>query len=89
MRTRLARPEDVSAISRLISQFVAQGLLLPRSPEEVRAHLNRFIVLTELVPALDGPPWATVSAPWARAAATRWRTMTGRESAETRGYLPS
>jgi amino-acid N-acetyltransferase len=56
MRTRLARPEDVAAISRLISQFVAQGLLLPRSPEEVRAHLNRFIVLTELVPALDAPP---------------------------------
>jgi N-acetylglutamate synthase-like GNAT family acetyltransferase len=56
MRTRLARPEDVAAISRLIAQFVAQGLLLPRSPEEVRAHLNRFIVLTELVPALDAPP---------------------------------
>jgi amino-acid N-acetyltransferase len=58
MRTRLARPEDVAAISRLISEFVAQGLLLPRSPEEVRAHLSRFIVLTELVPALDGPPGA-------------------------------
>jgi N-acetylglutamate synthase-like GNAT family acetyltransferase len=59
MRTRLARPEDVSAISRLIAQFVAQGLLLPRSPEEVRAHLNHFIVLTELVPALDAPPGAS------------------------------
>jgi N-acetylglutamate synthase-like GNAT family acetyltransferase len=58
MRTRLARPEDVAAISRLISQFVAAGLLLPRSPEEVRAHLDRFIVLTELVPALDAPPGA-------------------------------
>jgi N-acetylglutamate synthase-like GNAT family acetyltransferase len=56
MRTRLARPEDVAAISRLISDYAAQGLLLPRSPEEVRAHLNRFIVLTELVPALDAPP---------------------------------
>jgi N-acetylglutamate synthase-like GNAT family acetyltransferase len=58
MRARLARPEDVAAISRLIAQFVAAGLLLPRSPEEVRAHLDRFIVLTELVPALDGPPGA-------------------------------
>lgn len=58
MRTRLARPEDVAAISRLISQFVAAGLLLPRSPEEVRAHLDRFIVLTELVPALDAAPGA-------------------------------
>jgi amino-acid N-acetyltransferase len=56
MRTRLARPEDVAAISRLISDYAAQGLLLPRSPEEVRAHLSRFIVLTELVPALDAPP---------------------------------
>ena len=56
MRTRLARPEDVAAISRLISDYAAQGLLLPRSPEEVCAHLGRFIVLTELVPALDAPP---------------------------------
>ena len=56
MRTRLARPEDVAAISRLISEYAAQGLLLPRTPEDVRAHLSRFIVLTELVPALDTPP---------------------------------
>ena len=59
MRTRLARPEDVAAISRLISEYAAQGLLLPRTPEDVRAHLNRFIVLTELVPALDAPPGAS------------------------------
>jgi amino-acid N-acetyltransferase len=58
MRTRLARPEDVAAISRLISQFVAAGLLLPRSPEEVRAHLDRFIVLTEMMPALVSPSGA-------------------------------
>jgi amino-acid N-acetyltransferase len=54
MRTRLARPEDVAAISRLIAEFVEQGLLLPRSPEEVRASLDRFIVLTEMVPAPKG-----------------------------------
>jgi amino-acid N-acetyltransferase len=53
MRTRLARPEDVAAISRLIAEFVELGLLLPRSPEEVRAHLDRFIVLTEMVPAVN------------------------------------
>jgi amino-acid N-acetyltransferase len=58
MRTRLARAEDVAAISRLIAGYAAQGILLPRSPEEVRVHLNRFIVLTELVPALDSPPGA-------------------------------
>lgn len=55
MRTRLARPEDVAAISGLIAEFVERGLLLPRSPEEVRAHLDRFIVLTEMVPTLDAP----------------------------------
>ena len=56
MRTRLARLEDVAAISRLIAEYAAQGILLPRTPEEVRKHLNRFIVLTELIPALDAPP---------------------------------
>ncbi len=34
-------------------------------------------------------PWPTASAPWRRADATRCSTMTGRESADTRGYLPS
>ncbi len=32
-------------------------------------------------------PWATVSAPCLRASATRWRTISGRDSAETSGYL--
>jgi amino-acid N-acetyltransferase len=62
MRTRLARPEDAPAICRLISEYVAQGLLLPRSPAEVRAHLGRFIVLTEMVPAAGGPPGAAAPA---------------------------
>ncbi len=30
-------------------------------------------------------PWATASAPWRRATSTRWRTMTGLDSAETSG----
>ena len=34
-------------------------------------------------------PWATVVAPNSRAALTRCLVMTGRERAETRGYLPS
>ena len=34
-------------------------------------------------------PCATASAPCSRAAATRWRAMTGRDSADTSGYLPS
>ena len=31
-------------------------------------------------------PWATVEAPNWRAAATRWREITGREIADTSGY---
>ena len=34
-------------------------------------------------------PWAMASAPWRRAAATRCLTMTGRDSDEISGYLPS
>ena len=34
-------------------------------------------------------PCPTASAPWRRADATRCSTITGRESAETSGYLPS
>ena len=31
-------------------------------------------------------PWATVEAPWARAASARCLTISGRDSAETSGY---
>ena len=34
-------------------------------------------------------PWATEVAPWRRASATRCFTMTGRDRADTSGYLPS
>jgi len=34
-------------------------------------------------------PWATAVALCVRACSTRWRTMTGRDRAETSGYLPS
>ena len=34
-------------------------------------------------------PWATASAENSRAAATRWRAMTGRDNDDTSGYLPS
>jgi N-acetylglutamate synthase-like GNAT family acetyltransferase len=58
MRTRLARLEDLPAIARLIAGYVEQGLLLPRSPQELRAHLDRFLVLTEAVPAMHAPQGA-------------------------------
>jgi amino-acid N-acetyltransferase len=47
MKTRLARPADVEAICRLIQIYADQGLLLPRTEEQVRKNLNHFLVLTE------------------------------------------
>jgi N-acetylglutamate synthase-like GNAT family acetyltransferase len=47
MKTRLARPADVEAISRLILTYADRGLLLPRGEEQVRQSLNNFLVLTE------------------------------------------
>lgn len=47
MRTRRARPEDVEPIARLIDRYAADGVLLPRPREEVRAALDRFLVLVD------------------------------------------
>jgi amino-acid N-acetyltransferase len=47
LRTRRARVEDVEAIDRLIEHYAADGLLLPRSREEIRARLDRFLVLLD------------------------------------------
>jgi N-acetylglutamate synthase-like GNAT family acetyltransferase len=47
MKTRLARPADIEAVSRLIQIYAGQGLLLPRTEEQVRQSLTHFLVLTE------------------------------------------
>lgn len=47
MRARRARPEDAAAVHRLIARYAAEGLLLPRTAEEVSAHIGRFLVLIE------------------------------------------
>lgn len=47
MKTRTAKPVDAAAIHRLIAHYAAQGLLLPRTPENVRTHLRHFLVLEE------------------------------------------
>ncbi len=47
MRARRARPEDAAAVHRLVAHYAAQGLLLPRTEEEIRAHIGRFLVLFE------------------------------------------
>lgn len=47
MKARIARPADTGAIQALIAHYAAQGLLLPRTEENVREHLGQFIVLEE------------------------------------------
>lgn len=47
MRTRRARPEDAEAIALLIEHYAAEGLLLARSREEIRAGVGRFLVVCE------------------------------------------
>ena len=47
MRTRRARAEDVEAIGLLIEHYAAEGLLLARSRDEIRAGLDRFLVLLD------------------------------------------
>src|ERR1700722_5572454 len=51
MRTRLARQSDVPGICRLIQIYADQGVLLPRTEEEVRSHLGHFLVVTANSPA--------------------------------------
>ena len=51
MKTRLARPADIPGICRLIQVYADQGLLLPRTEEQVRKNLKHFLVLTETGPA--------------------------------------
>ena len=47
MRTRIGRPSDSAAVHHLIEHYVAEDLLLPRSEDEIREHIERFLVLTE------------------------------------------
>jgi N-acetylglutamate synthase-like GNAT family acetyltransferase len=44
MRTRRAKISDVAAIHSLVAHYAAQGLLLSREAEEIRANIGHFIV---------------------------------------------
>jgi N-acetylglutamate synthase-like GNAT family acetyltransferase len=44
MRTRRAKISDTPAIHSLVTHYAAQGFLLPREPEEIRANIGHFIV---------------------------------------------
>lgn len=47
MRTRRARASDAEAIYRLVAHYAEQGLLLPRTQEEIRRHIGHFLVREE------------------------------------------
>jgi amino-acid N-acetyltransferase len=47
MKARRARPGDVPAIHALIASYAAQGLLLPRTREEIAAHISHFLVVED------------------------------------------
>ncbi len=44
MRTRRAKISDAPAIHSLVAHYAAQGLLLPRAVDEIRANISHFIV---------------------------------------------
>jgi N-acetylglutamate synthase-like GNAT family acetyltransferase len=47
MKVRTANSRDAAAVHRVVAHYVEQGLLLPRSAEEVREHIDHFLVLVE------------------------------------------
>ena len=47
MKARKARSSDAEAIYRLISHYTAEGLLLPRTEEEIRRNISHFLVCEE------------------------------------------
>ncbi len=47
MRARTARIADASAVHRVIAHYAGEGLLLPRTEAEIRAHIDHFIVLVD------------------------------------------
>ena len=47
MKTRRARLADAPQIHALIAHYAAQGILLPRTEENVREHIALFLVLEE------------------------------------------
>lgn len=47
MKARRARLGDATAIHALIASYAEQGLLLPRSREEIAAHISHFLVVED------------------------------------------
>jgi N-acetylglutamate synthase-like GNAT family acetyltransferase len=47
VRARRAKPADAVAVHALVAKYAAQGLLLPRTENEIREHIDHFLVLAE------------------------------------------
>lgn len=47
MRRRRARTTDAPAIHRMVAHYAAEGVLLPRTEEEIRGNISHFLVLEE------------------------------------------
>jgi N-acetylglutamate synthase-like GNAT family acetyltransferase len=47
VRVRVARSSDVAAVHRVVSHYAGEELLLPRTEDEIREHIGRFLVLVE------------------------------------------
>lgn len=47
MRARRARSSDAEAIHALIAEYAAEGVLLPRTLESVRAQISNFLVIEQ------------------------------------------
>ncbi len=60
MRARRARPADADVLYALIAGYAAEGLLLPRTLEEIRAHADRFLLLVERAAKADGGTGETI-----------------------------
>jgi N-acetylglutamate synthase-like GNAT family acetyltransferase len=47
MKTRRARITDAAAIHQLVAHYAAEGLLLPRTEQEIRRDISHFLVQEE------------------------------------------
>lgn len=47
MRVRRARPADVAEIQSLIAHYAGEGILLPRDEDDIRRHLDFFLVAVD------------------------------------------
>lgn len=47
LEVRAATPSDMHGVVRLVNNFAARGLMLPRVPEQIVRHFREFVVITD------------------------------------------